>query len=177
MVRPTAEGALVAAVDGIGHGPPAATAARRAIALLAEGDPLRPLDALRRCHERLRDTRGAVMSLAWFDRARDTMEWLGVGNVEGVLLRAGRRGPAGRESLLLQGGVVGRLLPALHAGSLAVSAGDVLVLATDGVQSRFAREIAPEATPEATARAVLARYGIGPDDALVLAVRYRGGAP
>ena len=52
----------------------------------ARDDPAAPVDELvRRCHEAAR-TRGAVISLASFD-ASGTMTWLGVGNVEGLLVR------------------------------------------------------------------------------------------
>ena len=81
-------GALVAVVDGLGHGREAAVAAREAVATLTQhaDEPVVPL--LQRCHGQLRATRGVVMTLASFRAADATMTWLGVGNVEGFLLRA-----------------------------------------------------------------------------------------
>src|SRR5438105_2735758 len=73
-------GALVAVVDGLGHGELAAVPAETAIEVL-ERYAREPVAALiQRCHERLRGTRGAVMSLASFREADSTMTWLGVGN-------------------------------------------------------------------------------------------------
>ena len=41
------------------------------------------------CTQELRHTRGAVMTLAWFDLAERAMRWTGVGNVEARFMRAG----------------------------------------------------------------------------------------
>ena len=85
-------GVLVAVADGLGHGPEAASAARTAIGVLEAGHE-RDLGArFLRCHERLRDTRGVVLSLGLF--ATGSLTWLGVGNVDGVLLRSGSAPPS-----------------------------------------------------------------------------------
>src|SRR5215211_6766573 len=74
--------ALVAAIDGLGHGDEAAAAAAVALHVLRRHS-MEEIEALvRRCHEELRATRGAAMSLASFDLATSTLTWIGVGNVE-----------------------------------------------------------------------------------------------
>ena len=162
-------GVLVAVVDGLGHGPEAASAAKTAIAVLEAG-PERELGArFLRCHERLRDTRGVVLSLGLF--ATGSLTWLGVGNVDGVLLRSGLSTP---QQLLVRSGVVGRRLPSLELSRLTVARGDTLILATDGIDQGFAGDpgIALAAPP--TAERILADHGKETDDALVLVVRYLG---
>src|SRR5438128_10287518 len=65
LVKRVGRGTLVAAVDGLGHGAEAAAAARAAVAALdryAE-ESLPPL--VRRCHEALAGSRGAVTRLAY----------------------------------------------------------------------------------------------------------------
>jgi len=47
-------------------------------------------------------TRGVVLSLASIDPAHGMMTWLGVGNVQGVLMRANAKNGNGQESLLLR---------------------------------------------------------------------------
>src|SRR5439155_21197 len=138
LVKIMEDWALVAAVDGLGHGADAAAAADVAITLLEEytGEPLTTL--ANRCHEGLRKSRGVVMSLALFDGRRHTMTWLGVGNVEGVLLRRSRMVNTGRETILLRGGIVGYQLPPLHMATFSVVRGDTLIFATDGVRKGFA---------------------------------------
>ena len=79
--------ALVAAVDGVGRGAAAASAARAAIDALRVG-PRDDVAALaEQCHEALRPTRGAAIGLAAF-RGDATVTWLGVGNVTAKKLRA-----------------------------------------------------------------------------------------
>jgi phosphoserine phosphatase RsbX len=177
VVAPFEGGALVAAIDGLGHGPEAAVAARGAADAL-ERHAARPITELfQRCHESLRATRGAVITLASFNGAAGgTMSWAGVGNVEGTLLRAHPGDERPRESVMLVGGVPGHQLPALRPYELPVWPGDTLVLATDGVRGGYLDLIAASDPPQQIADHVLAEYGKGTDDALVLVARYLGTA-
>src|SRR5436309_11591566 len=78
-------GALAGVIDGLGHGDEAAAAAVAAATIL-EAHPHEPVATLvSRCHQQLQRTRGAVMSLASFDARENTLTWIAVGNVEGVL--------------------------------------------------------------------------------------------
>ena len=172
LVKTFTQGALVAVADGLGHGPEAAVAARTAMETLEADADLPVTELLRRCHDQLRPTRGAALSLASFDARKQTMAWVGVGNVDGVLVRAS---PMARmERLLLLGGVVGRRLPHVHASVLTVSPGDTLILVTDGIRGDFAERL-PMGGPAPSAERILARHAMDTDDALVLVVRYRGG--
>jgi negative regulator of sigma-B (phosphoserine phosphatase) len=175
VVLPFPSGLLVAAIDGLGHGPEAATAAGAAAAALTQGVGQPVEEAMRCCHEALRRTRGAALSLARFDLGRGMLAWLGIGNVDKALFRASRMARPARESLLLRGGLVGFQLPTLRAATHELSPGDTLVLATDGVSSRFAEERVIERGAQEAAEAILARHGKTTDDALVLVVRYNGG--
>src|SRR4029453_12896756 len=56
---------------------------------------------MRECHQSLVGLRGAVMSVASIHATEETMTWLGVGNVEGLLLRPNPAGIPSRELLLL----------------------------------------------------------------------------
>jgi len=176
LVREAAQGVLVAVVDGLGHGPDAASAAQRAIALVGGGALDRPIEVVRRCHAGLQGSRGVVLSLAWFDAALDTMTWIGVGNVTGALVRLDPAASPRQESLVCGRGVVGRQLPPLRAEILPVAHGDTLVLATDGIQPAFASDLSSARAPRLTADRILAEHGRGADDALVVVARYRGAA-
>jgi phosphoserine phosphatase RsbX len=170
--RAVASGMVFAVIDGLGHGGAAAAAAGVAIATLERhvGAPL--VDLLRRCHESLRGTRGVAMSLALFDTADATLTWIGVGNVEGTLLRRDAGLPA--ERLLLRNGVVGIHLPMLRAAELAVRSGDVLTMVTDGVAAGSQPSLSMDGRIESMADRILADACKGTDDALVLVARYRG---
>ena len=169
-------GILVAAVDGIGHGAEAASAAKAAIDILRNGIGEPILSLVAKCHENLRSTRGVVLSIAWVDVNHGLMTWLGVGNVQGVLVRADRKNGA-QETLLLRGGVVGDQLPQLQAAVLPVAKGDLLVFATDGVRTDFTRTLSPLENPQRAADRILKSFSNGSDDALVLAMRITGIGP
>lgn len=174
LLKTWRNGALVAVVDGLGHGAEAADAARLAL-LEFEQAPSEPaISLLKRCHTRLHGTRGAVVSLASFNAINGTMTWLGVGNVEGLLVRADTRVMPNRETLLLRGGVVGSELPSLRASVLPVSRGDTLVFATDGIGTHFAEAIQPADPPQEAAKRIMEQCAKGTDDALVLVASYMG---
>lgn len=174
LVQPFPDGVLVAAVDGLGHGEEAAAAALLAVGVLKRHADETVTALVHRCHEALRETRGVVMSLASLRNPDDTMTWLGVGNVEGLLVRAAPDGHLRKESLVIRGGVVGQHLPALQEEVVPVRRGDTLVFATDGVRAGFADALAAGEAPQRLADRILAQHGTGADDALVLVARYAG---
>jgi len=161
-------GVLVAVVDGLGHGPEAAEAARLACATLENAPDGQPPAALvERCHVALRRTRGAALCAALFPSAEACVDWIAVGNVEGMVLRGSA---ARREAVLQRPGIVGHTLPRLQSTRLPVAPGDTLVLATDGVE----RGIAGRIDTTVDADRLLERFATGTDDALILLARYTG---
>jgi hypothetical protein len=175
VVRPFDGGVLVAAIDGLGHGPEAAMAAKCAAATLDQhaGEPVTRL--LERCHDSLRGTRGAVITVASLSSG-GMMSWTGVGNIEGTLLRNEPYEDRHRESVLLAGGVAGHQLPPLRANELPILPGDTLVLSTDGVRGGYLDLLRGYDEPRELAGQIFEQFGKGTDDALVLVARYLGGA-
>jgi phosphoserine phosphatase RsbX len=171
-VRQEGDRALLGVVDGLGHGPEAAHAARLAVEALGSSSGSELDSCFARCHRALSRTRGVVMSLASIDAAQRRLSWAAIGNVDGVLLRAEARDRPGSESLLMLGGVVGHQLPKLRPTELMLDPGDVLVLATDGIRSEFRAELNTDDGPEQLAQRVLSRHGKENDDALVLVARF-----
>ena len=163
-------GALVAVIDGLGHGEEAATAAEIAVTTLIGNAHESVITLLNRCHEQLRASRGVVMSIASFNAVEGTLTWSGVGNVEGMLRRAGTN--VSDESLLLRGGIVGIQLPPLSASIIPVMPGDTLIFVTDGITPGFAEKLNLRDSPQELADCILTQHGKGTDDALVLIARY-----
>jgi phosphoserine phosphatase RsbX len=168
-------GALVAAIDGLGHGGEAADAAAVAADVLAAHPDDEPAHLIDACHAVLSRTRGVVMTLAWFDLAGGRLSWTGVGNVEGRLVHAGAAPGTPTEGALTKGGVVGYNLPSIRVTSAELRTGDVMVLATDGIDSGFAQAIAAGGTAQDIADRILADHGKQGDDALAVVVRYLPG--
>jgi hypothetical protein len=167
--------ALIAVVDGLGHGEEAAYAAKVAIKTLEvyAGESLIAL--VERCHQELRLTRGVVMSLACLNAVENTVAWLGVGNVEGLILHWEAQEFPGQEALVLRSGVVGDCLPPLATSIIQVGESDLLVFATDGIRPGFASGINLSEPPQAIADRILSQHGNQTDDALVLVARYTNG--
>lgn len=174
VVQPSADGVLFAAVDGTGHGTAAAAAARIAAATLEAFAGESPIALILRCHEELRGTRGAVMTLAFVHLRDRTLTWLGVGNVEAVLFHTDDEDSATAERTLVRAGVIGYRLPALRAEVIPLKPFDTLVMATDGITPDFADRLAVGGDPQRIADHILAKHWKGTDDALVLVARYLG---
>jgi negative regulator of sigma-B (phosphoserine phosphatase) len=170
-------GLLIAAIDGLGHGEEAANASKAAAALLKSSADHPIISLVERCHEELRATRGVVLSLAFIDPEQGMMTWLGVGNVQGVLMRGDAKRGNAQESLLLRAGVVGSQLPPLQATVLPISRGDTIFLATDGIRTDFSTSLSARENPQRAADRILNQYSNGNDDALILVARLTGVNP
>lgn len=167
-------GALVAGVDGVGHGAEAARAARRAgeaVRARPDRDLVRMME---RCHAALRGTRGAAISLAFISTTEGGMTWLGVGNVEGRVVSGDPSATRPKGSLALDRGVAGYELPAVRTAAVDVRPGDVLMFATDGVDPSFADSLDLSGSTDAITARIMARHRRPTDDALVVAVRVLG---
>jgi len=105
------------------------------------------------------------------------LTWLGVGNVEAILLRSDPAGSGAKtrsDRVLLRGGLVGYQLPVLRASTLRLAPDDLLIFATDGIDAGFAEGLVCSDSPQQLADDILERHFKGHDDALVLVVRYLG---
>ena len=171
VFAPYEGGALVAAIDGLGHGAAAADAAEAAAEQFRRHRSEPPELMLKHCHDALRSTRGVVATLAWFDLAGG-LTWTGIGNVEGRLVRADRAQGDATDSPTLFGGVLGWSLPTVRLVRTKLAPGDCVVMATDGIAADFGSSLLPGAAASEQARRVLASHSRGSDDALVVAVRY-----
>lgn len=175
VVATAEEITLLGAIDGLGHGAPAALAATAAGAVLRQhcAEPLGAL--LARCHQALADTRGAAITLARVNRADAQMHWIGVGNVVASLVRSAPGEPAVAANAMLRAGVVGHQLPGmLRADMIALQPGDLLLFGTDGLAVGFDHRPDLAAPAAALAEDILARCATGTDDALILVGRFRG---
>ncbi len=172
LVVTTPTGWLLAVIDGLGHGPEAATAAKSFIEVIAQHSEEEPVKLIRLSHEALKSTRGGVGAVVTIDSRRRLLCWLGVGNVEGLVLHADATKPA-TEYITTRGGIIGYRLPELQPSFLQVKQSDMLVLTTDGVKNGFTQSIPQGRSAEQVAAYILDRYAKATDDALVLVARWR----
>ena len=127
------DSALFGVMDGLGHGPAAATAALRAVDALQRARTDRVEVLIQLCHRVLVGTRGVAMTLARVDFATSTLTWAGVGNVSANLVAKGATGIHIRSSARLAAGIVGYRIPEIRSAEVvSLRAGDLIVIATDG---------------------------------------------
>jgi hypothetical protein len=170
-------------VDGLGHGPAAAVAARAAVAEF-ERTPVTGLEQfVRHAHEVLRATRGGVLGVCLIDPVGGELSFAAVGNVTGRVVPGGgggaRHGTGGSGTHLLdRPGTLGTHipLPTIRLQRCPWQPGSTLILVSDGIRSGWSH--VPEEHPGLLGRhpsvvaAVLHReYGRPNDDATVLVVQ------
>jgi len=170
LVKLPSQTAVIAVVDGVGHGSEAARATRTALAVVDAFATAPPVELLYRCHEALRTTRGVVMTVAWVDVYRRTLRWMGIGNVATTLIRGNSSTP--RDHLVTRGGLLGHQIPSVAVASTPISRGDSLVFVTDGVRWDPRAGEFPSDEPERAARRLLDEHANPGDDALALVVRF-----
>jgi hypothetical protein len=165
------EWVTVLVVDGLGHGPAAATAARAATSAFAAASD-EDLEALaHRIHDAMRSTRGGAAALCRLDRLRGCAEFVGVGNVVGRLL-----GGDGSQVMLSHNGTLGTELtaPRIRRMRYELDGGAALVMSSDGVRDGFELAAHPgllEHDPVVVAAVIHRECTRGTDDATVVVVR------
>lgn len=170
------DGVLTAlVVDGVGHGPQAAEAARLAVGRFVDQPGEAPEETMAAFHEALRGSRGAVAGVARIDPAAGTLRWAGVGNIAGLVAAPGEKERRFVSHVGTLGHVADRIQPFEHA----CPPGSLVVLCSDGVATSWSLDDDPglAAHHPAVVAGVLHRdHRRGRDDATVLVVRVRDDA-
>lgn len=126
------EGATIAVIDGLGHGPAAATASSGAVRVVAERfeSPLEHI--LQDAHGALRPTRGAAVGIARIHLSAGKADFIGIGNIAGTIVTDDSM----RKTVSLPG-IVGHEMRKAQSFSYPWLAPSVLVLQSDGVSSNW----------------------------------------
>jgi anti-sigma regulatory factor (Ser/Thr protein kinase) len=158
-------------VDGLGHGPLAASAARDALAAFSDArESDSPEDIIDRCHRALRSTRGAVMAVAAMDLDAGLLCFAGVGNIGAVVYSAA----GGATHLLSTEGIVGYQMRSIRGTQRAWSRGDTIVMSSDGLSSRWNMLRYPDLLvrhPAVTASVLFRDFARDTDDATIVVAR------
>lgn len=118
--------------DGLGHGPLAAEAAQIA-ATAFEGGAFPGTDAfIHNAHRAMSGTRGAAVAAGIGSATKQSLHFAGVGNIAGVL-----RSPAESRGLFSHNGTVGHQMRKVQQLGYAWPEGALLVMHSDGLQSRW----------------------------------------
>ena len=119
-------------VDGLGHGMPAATAAREAVRIFRANARMAPADLLGALHTALRPTRGAAGAVAVIDFTTRILTFAGVGNIAGAII-----GPTGRQGLVSLSGTLGHEVRKVRAFDYPWPPGATLVMHSDGLGTQW----------------------------------------
>ncbi len=158
----------IAVIDGLGHGVDAAAAAARAVDTLAAIPDADVPSSIRACHEALKGTRGAALSVVRIDLDAGRLTFAGLGNVEGALVSVGKK-----HLLVPQRGIAGAIAPRIRETTEDLPDSFNLMLCTDGIRSRARIELRfdPISSAQAVANELLTAWGRDTDDATVVIAR------
>ncbi|MHC1604498.1 MAG: SpoIIE family protein phosphatase [Candidatus Methanofastidiosia archaeon] len=127
------------------------------------------IEIVKELHDHLLGSRGAVMGLCNVNLKSGNVEYVGVGDT--TIRKFGSE----YTRLVSVPGVVGYLLSSLTKRTMKLSAGDVLVLYTDGVKEHFEIEDYPRLLNDdakTIAKNIIRKFGKKNDDASCIVLRY-----
>ncbi len=128
----------VMVVDGLGHGPNAARAARAATEAFATHPSATPGALMKICHGALAATRGAAGAVARIAPAKKHGSFAGVGNITGRVETTGER-----RQLVSHSGTLGHVMRRVQEFEFDFPAGALLILHSDGLATRWSSEDYP----------------------------------
>jgi len=168
-VRTQAGRLVVLVVDGLGHGPDAAVAARTAVQVFLEERAAAPADGVQIIHDALRSTRGAAVAIAEIDREQRLVRFSGVGNIGGWVLSGGQS-----RSMVSHHGTAGVAVRKITEFTYAWPERALLVMHSDGLGSRWNLDAYPGLSgrhPALVAGVLYRDFVRGRDDATIVVVR------
>ena len=169
LIKKWEDHALVGVIDGLGHGQFAHRDAQAANLYVMNHYDL-PLEQIFRGAGRAcRATRGVVMALARFDWGQNRMAFASVGNIEARIF------PDSKPfNFSIRRGIVGLNAPRAVATEHPWTAGNMMVLHSDGLKTHWSSKDFPglaQRPPAAAALELLRALAKPEDDATVLVVR------
>jgi anti-sigma regulatory factor (Ser/Thr protein kinase) len=155
----------VLVADGLGHGPQAAEAAQAAAEAFVESPFDAPELLLERAHQRMAGTRGGAVAFARHD-GQGLLRFAGIGNISACLVNE-----EASRGLASHPGIVGAQFRKAHVFDYPRADGQLLVMHSDGLQSRWRLGDYPglsQRHPGVIAALLHRDYCRGRDDATVM---------
>jgi phosphoserine phosphatase RsbX len=158
---------LVSIIDGLGGGEEASLAAEGAATILRKFPDLPLEELIRRSHNALRSTRGAVIAILRLNSTTHQAGYIGVGNIGIQVYSSLQIKPISKN------GILGYRMPTLLNMNYTYNSGDTFVLYSDGISGRFSLDNKLDSSihPQEFAQCVLDQYGKSNDDATVVVIR------
>jgi anti-sigma regulatory factor (Ser/Thr protein kinase) len=122
---------LLLVVDGLGHGPAAASAASQAVRIFQEHNRS-PGAIVEAAHAALRSTRGAALAIAEIDFEQQSVRFAGIGNIAASIFSLTER-----HHLLSHNGTVGHEIRKIQEFSYPWYGNGLLIMHSDGLDSKW----------------------------------------
>lgn len=159
--------------DGLGHGPLASEAGELGAAAVAEAPGLPADELIARMHARMSRTRGGAAAVFCHDQDSGQAQFAGVGNIAASIHEAGVHS----RGLPSHPGIVGGQYRRTQAFTVPAAAGALLLMHSDGLQSRWnlgQYEGLAFRHPALVVAVLLRDFDRGRDDTSAIAVRLGG---
>jgi len=137
-VKRTGAGLSLMVVDGLGHGPLAATASHAAVMAFEASEGAPTAELMQRLHHALRSTRGAAASVAALPDNGDAITFVGVGNVAGAVVTATET-----RRMVSHNGTLGHALKTVKPFTYPAQGETLVILASDGLGTAWSLESYP----------------------------------
>lgn len=157
---------LVAVADGLGHGSKAAEASGATCAFIKENAALKLTNLIERCSKAISHTRGVALTVLRINHDKREIEYAAVGNVEARAISKSPFHPVNAP------GIVGSRVRTVQEMKFPVFTGDLIVVFTDGISSRFHIEDYRDKDEDYIARYLIQNYGKDHDDATCIVIKY-----
>lgn len=159
---------LIVTLDILGHGVEAYKHIPSIQSFLIDNDSVEPLEILKILDSFLSDKNGCAGSVCKIDRRLKLVNWAALGNVHARIW--------GKEELVFvsSDGIIGQRYRAPKLQTSKIEDGDLLIIATDGVSSRFHVQDYPEWKSFSTkglASKIVDLFGSHSDDSTCLVAR------
>lgn len=163
------DGLFIAVADGLGHGPPAAEASKKAMDYIRNSGSL-PMDRLiSELHKELRKTRGIALTLIKISLMEGILYHAGIGNVEARVY------PQAKYGLIPKPGILGSGIASKpKVTSLPWPRGGTLFVFTDGLSAHWNWQELPALNSSSLvqlSKSLFDKYSRPHDDATLVAVR------
>ena len=157
---------LIIVVDGLGHGPLAAEAARLAIKIFQRESSKTILEILESIHVGLRQTRGAAAAIAEINLETKSVSFAGIGNIAGTLVTQSTH-----RNMVSYSGTLGQEIYKMKQFQYELVEGAVLIMHSDGLGSHWDVQKYPgilARTPALIAGMLFRDFDKGRDDTTVV---------
>lgn len=168
LVRVDGDRLMAVLVDVLGHGPEAGELAGDIRTWLTKQETSQPVRMIEAMHEQFRGSRGCVASILLWDRERGILSYSGIGNI--MTRIAGKR----IRQLVNRDGVIGYRMVRPVEWTEPITAGDIVLMHSDGLSSRLDERVFGEGAKLSSAEIVkrlMTHQAKQSDDASCIAIQ------